>query len=655
MDAALESVLEGREPETLGQSFRSRAPLVELTSTLFAKAFAAHGLPEQRVRLVAANPDDPRLGACLESWAIEGKNRGQRLASLADGIVRLLADPTMLVRDRTDGTLRRPTAGDLAVLCRKNADCQQLAEALAGRGLSATVRQESLLSTPEARAAVLALRLFIDARDRLAAAELARLLLHPDDPDGWLGVALENAGEVPFEAAPFHAALQRAREQFPAAGPLASLDAAVDGLELREVLPRWGDSARRHANLDALRGHAVDYVARADADGSAATPAGLVAYFDFIEAEGLDSQATLPGADSVVVSTWHAAKGLEWPVTVLALVGSERNPPRFGFSVRSTKQQFSLENPLEGRWVRYWPNPFHPSQTTELRRALESAPEAGAEKAEADKQELRLLYVGWTRARDRLVLAHGDGGWMLDALEPPAMPETSGTIEWAGVKVDVQVRECEGVEEGADQREPDEAPVATGPVEYPPAFISPSTIERAAANVEVTVLGDRLLVMGEPDMNELGQALHGFLAADRASLSRTERVRLAAESLSQWGQSGSLRPERMVEGSDTLMAWGHKLAPAAAWHRELPVDHLLPTGSRLRGIADLVLEGDEGFWLVDHKSFPGAEQQGVEKAKTFAGQLEAYARALETAWGKPCRGMFVHLAVLGRVVRLSAD
>ncbi|MDP3151457.1 MAG: UvrD-helicase domain-containing protein [Archangium sp.] len=654
MDAALDSVLAGREPETLSYSYRSRAPLVEFTSSVFAKAFAPHGLPEKRVRLVPAHVDDPKLGSCLESWAIGGKNRGERLASLADGVVRLLEDPTTLIRDRADGSLCRPTAADVAVLFRKNADCELFARALAARGLSATVRQAALLSTPEARAAVLALRLFIDARDRLAAAELARLLLHPHDPDGWLDVALENAGEVPFEAAPFHAAINQAREQFPAAGPLAALAAAVDGLGLREVLPRWGDSARRHANLDALRGHAVDYVARADADGSAATPAGLVAYFDFIEAQALDSQATLPGADSVVVSTWHAAKGLEWPVTVLGLVGSEPTPPRFGFSVRSTKAQFSLAKPLEGRWVRYWPNPFHPSQKTELRIALEAAPEAAAEKAEAEKQELRLLYVGWTRARDRLVLARGDGGWMLESLAPPVMPVTSGAIEWAGLRVDVQVRDCEGLEDDASLPEPDDAPVPRGPLTHPAAFISPSTLEGVAMNVEVSSVGERLLVMGDPDMNELGQALHGFLAVDRASFTTAERVRLAAESLSQWGQSGVLRPERMVAGSDALIAWAQQVAPEASWHREFPVDHLLTNGSRLRGIADLVLETADGFWLIDHKSFPGGEAHGAEKAKTYAGQLKGYSEALAAAWVKPCRGMFVHLAVLGRIVQLAA-
>jgi ATP-dependent exoDNAse (exonuclease V) beta subunit len=108
----------------------------------------------------------------------------------------------------------------------------------------------------------------------------------------------------------------------------------------------------------------------------------------------------------------------------------------------------------------------------------------------------------------------------------------------------------------------------------------------------------------------------------------------------------------MVEGSDLLAAWAAKVAPGATWHRELPVMHRLLEGTELRGIADLVLQGPDGFVLVDHKSFPGDEGEGVERAKAFAGQLDAYARALEAAWGAPCRGKFIHLAVLGKVVRL---
>ncbi len=649
MDAALEAVLQGAEPETLQSSFRSRRPLVDLTSALFEQAFAPHGIPAQRVRLSAPNPDEPRLGPCFESWTLKGKNRGEYLAAIATGVREVLADESVLVRDRLDGSLRRARAGDLAVLCRRNFDAQALAAALSSRGIPATVSQTGLMRTPEARAAVLALRLFIDPRERLAAAELARLLLHPDEPDTWLARALERTpDQPPFADAPFHRGLEDARGRFPAAGPLAALDAALDGLGLWDLLPRWGDSSRRQANLDALRAHAVDYVSRADAEGSAATPAGLVAYFEVLGDAQLDAQAQLPGADAVVVSTWHAAKGLEWPITVLALLGQDRPVARFGFAVRSTKQGFSLDRPLEGRWVRYWPNPFHSSQTTELRTQLEQAPEAAAEQAEADKQELRLLYVGWTRARDRLVLAEGDGGWMVSALAP--VPE--GDATWAGVNVERKERLLEPGEVEPRPLEADEAPIASGPRTHPPAFVSPSTLEGEATEVVVAAIGERLPISTEVDMNELGQALHGFLAVDRVELPQEQRVVLAREALSQWGQAGSIRPARLVESADALTRWGQALAPGATWHREWPVSMANADGSQLRGIADLVLEDEAGFWLVDHKSFPGSEAEGVRRAKGYAGQLRAYADVLTAALGKPCRGLFIHLVVLGRVVQI---
>jgi ATP-dependent exoDNAse (exonuclease V) beta subunit len=534
----------------------------------------------------------------------------------------------------------------------RSAECTELATRLAEAAIPATVRRVGLLATPEARAAVLGLRLFIDARDHLAAAELARLTRFPEDADAWLDGVLDAKASKrpPFADLGFHERLAAARARFPAAGPLAALDAAVHALDLRSLVAQWGDSALRFANLDALRAHAVDYVAHAEAEGSAATPAGLVAHLDFLEESELDTQATLPGADAVVVSTWHRAKGLEWPITVLALVGQEHESPRFGFSVKRQATGFSLERPLEGRWVRFWPNPFHPSQRTEFNERVMHGPDAAAEQAEAQKQELRLLYVGWTRARDRLVLARGGGEWMLTALDVPE--DAAGRFEWAGVPVEALVRECAPGAPHVASPVADPLPIARGPVERPRAFFSPSEAEATAAQVRETVLGERLAVTAS-DMNELGQALHAFFAVDRPHLEVDQREALARECLAAWGQRDAVEPRLLVKASNALRGWADGVAPGATWHRELPLTHRLADGSELRGIADLVLEADDGFWVVDHKSFPGGAEKGLEKARGFAGQLTAYARALEAAWRKPCRGTFIHLAALGRIVELT--
>ncbi|PRQ05486.1 UvrD-helicase domain-containing protein [Enhygromyxa salina] len=114
-------------------------------------------------------------------------------------------------------------------------------------------------------------------------------------------------------------------------------------------------------------------------------------------AEGLIS----PEADAVTITTWHGAKGKEWPVVVLAGIGEFReigartswsgapvptidgerderiNVPR----IRQPHQGFSAP-----------PDPLHAPCTNML---------APLEAAEAK----RLLYVAMTRARDRLVLS----------------------------------------------------------------------------------------------------------------------------------------------------------------------------------------------------------------------------------------------------------
>src|SRR5262249_41705303 len=67
MDAAVEPVLAGREPEPLDRSWRSRPELVALTSEVFAQAFARDGFPASRVRLAPESAAEPAgLGPVVE-------------------------------------------------------------------------------------------------------------------------------------------------------------------------------------------------------------------------------------------------------------------------------------------------------------------------------------------------------------------------------------------------------------------------------------------------------------------------------------------------------------------------------------------------------------------------------------------------------------
>lgn len=668
MDAAIDAILGGKEPETLSTSYRSRPNLVEVTSEVFAAAFEAHGLPPERVVLEPALKNEPAgLGPVFEQWDLPVKNNGDENLALADGVRKLLEDDLVKVRDRATGVPRPLRRGDVAVLCRTNASAQEVAKALTAHDIPAAVAHGGLLGTPEGRTALLALRLFVDARDRLAASELAMLLEYPDDRDVWLKQVLDDAevvratpGQLMFKDSGFHAAVEEARKCFRAAGPLVALDAAVEAVGLRELVLRWGDSERRLANLDALRSHAVDYVAGAEAEGRGATAAGLVAFLEGLEH---DEQARVLGEGSVVVSTWHSAKGLEWPVCVLGNLDKEAGSPVFGVHVETDAKSFSLQEPLAKRWVRYWPNPFNAAQKySSVHESVEQSAEAQRAVERMEAQELRLLYVGWTRARDRLVLATRHGslsgavlGLLKDEDGPLLTPLEKGRGEWAGVKVHATERETTADVPDAPDPRPDAGPLERGPQEHPPAWVTPSEAEGSGAEVELHQIGPRAQIHGKHEMDAVGTALHAFLAADRPQRSREDRLEIARGCFERHGVAGAMTPEEVVAASDALVAWATKEWPGATWHREWPVWQRKPDGSVIRGIADLVLELPTGFVVIDHKSAPGGSDDKVKaKAAGYGPQLAAYAATISEATAKPCVAQFIHFGVLGRAACLTS-
>lgn len=649
MDAAIASL----KPDTLGKSYRSRPELVRLTSQVFAQALADQ-LPEERVALEPAVEEPPGLGPCLEYWRLAEKGSANLPVHerLATTVKAFLADPTSRVRDPRTKEVRRARPGDVAVLCFRNATCRVVARELELRGVPAALPRQGLLKTSEGLLVLAGLRLWADPADTLARAELARLTCA--DPDAWLQAVLVGRREA-FDA---HDLVQRVlarREELRHAGPVTVLEAVLEAVDAPDWCLSWGNCERRLANLEALRGLALDYVEECRAEGRGCTPAGLVGFLGELRRAEEDEQARVAGEDAVTVTTWHGAKGLEWPVTVLYDLDQRPRAAALGVTVVSDRAAFDVEDPLGGRWIRYWPTPFHPAQTkAPLLERLKDHP-ATAEACEKERRErLRLLYVGWTRARDVLVvagrprvfgalplalLAGSDGGALVS--EP-----SGGSLCWAGVTLPVTVREEETVGPDRLPLVAGEAPVARGSRSYPPAVVLPSAAAGAGVAALAVEIGPRVALVGSPDMRLVGEAVHTFLAAGRADLE------LASECLARWGVAEVLSAADLVGMSARFTAWVESRWPGAVWHRELPLSHRLSDGSLVLGVADLVLETRDGLVLVDHKTFPGGREQAVEAARGYAGQLGAYASACEAALGRPVGERWIHLGLSGTCVRL---
>jgi ATP-dependent exoDNAse (exonuclease V) beta subunit len=325
-----------------------------------------------------------------------------------------------------------------------------VAKELARLDLPVILPRTGLLATAEGRVALAGLRLWVDPGDNLALAELARLIHYPDRPEEWLAQLLERPGQAAFRDLPEAAALIQLAKEEKLAGVLSALDQVLDVLGLRELCLRLGDSAARLANLEALRKHAAQYLELSAAEGGGATVAGLVIHLQELQESGRDDQGRPPGQAAVTVTTWHGAKGLEWPLVILHEADKSFDRPPLGVKAVGDREGFDLQDPLGGRWVRYLPFPYDPRhKDTPFQRRLATTPAAQAEADQETRQALRLLYVGWTRARDRVILAGREGrlaegllGLLQDDRGEPLLsePQEDRKAFWADREIIVQVR-----------------------------------------------------------------------------------------------------------------------------------------------------------------------------------------------------------------------
>ena len=222
-------------------------------------------------------------------------------------------------------------------------------------------------------------------------------------------------------------------------------------------------------------------------------------------------------------------------------------------------------------------------------------------------------------------------------------------VTWAGRKVDIRVRRLAPQEEEEHVIEPGEGYVPAGPRDdHPPAWENPSSMKGEGTAKEPVQIGNKIEPKGRYDDKHLGEAIHGFFAADIDGLKESDRLSIAEGLLERWEVAESLSPADLLKAGDALKTWAKKRWPDAKWRREIPMAYRNQRGSVVRGICDLALDTKEGWVVIDHKSY-----QDADRAAEAAPQLKAYSDGI-AATDRSVQGCWIHLPLLGVVVPVKS-
>ena len=688
----------GTLAEPLAKSWRSTPELVRLASALFVPAFERSlGLPAKEVQLEAQRASISASQPSLEFFelsrgqfnkgngALKKLTNDQRAATLADGIVQLLdRGETLVVQDRQNRERFHPIElRDVAVLCRTNQAAATIAEKLTQRGYAVTLSQAGLLATPEARLALACLRRLADPTDSLASAEFVALEA-AQQPEEWLENRLEYVTRHRQETErigndrwglegdfvhPGIVALEQARARLNVLSPSEALDVALHNGGVFATVSVWGATTtralQRRANLESLRAIAAKYEQASAKNHTPATIANFLYWCDFLADSEKDLKATDEQVNAIFVSTYHQAKGLEWPVVICTDLNTEPWPRLWEITVTSVDpaKPFDLNQPLANRRLRFWPWPFGQQETGIPLQTNVAAGDIGQAAArKAVEEELRLLYVGLTRARDLLVLVREKDQptpW-LDGLQAQWLQPGNGQLILPDkTTIGLQTLQLTPPAEVAAAKTDSHYawfPAPLQPTLKLPARLTPSRQPQAPGSRvgKIIDVGPRLPFSGALEEADLGDALHAIFAAEFVNPGHARRLENIQRILCGYNLSDQIKSEDVLQMVDRFRAClGQQFQPKQALV-EIPIATANEMGQRIEGFIDMLVETGKGWILIDHKSFPGKRSEWSTEAVTYSGQLALYRDALKKL-KLPVVSMWIHFAVGGGLVEMQLN
>ncbi len=678
--------------DSLKESYRSRPELVEAANDTFCQAFKVKKeevfprdptKPYDGVSLKPVRPAREDMEPALQFWLAPLKSERSKKKSDYFAIGKKISDIVesgkyLVVQGKDDdgNEIVEPLQfRDIALLFRFNSGIYDAAQAFREAGVPVSIQEKEFIGWAEAQLLLSLVRYVFNAGDLCAKADILHLVNGtPSDV-----IIADTATQNPVEKAQeLFAHLEALRSRISVLSVSEIVEALTLELDLLGNTGKWGLSDTRARNIGFMTDLAKQYEQQCANLNASPTLPGYIAYVSNYKSK----EHSVDKTNTVTLLSYHSAKGLEWPMVILDELDSlditEQEIFKKDFSgVRPFREKGSdqvLLHVFPGMMSKKSAGGFTSQSSIPeplIQRLKDSAFFDYVTKRKIE-EERRLLYVGFTRARDYLVSLGNskslfswpvlcNAGSFSDTGNPelvwhPKHPSTYSVL---------QAPEEEENEPGDRNLKAWKLPSEPAPNDK---YISPSQAgskKQAVGSPSIPVKfkeepfhGERMVQNIQDDMNTLcGTCIHRIFAAFDPEGNRNEMAEMAGRIITGLGLTEEFpSPESVVDSAVQFFSWIRQTYGTGTPLHELPLVNRQSDGTVIRGDMDLVWElPDKKCVLVDYKSFHGSEELSGIKAHAvqhgYPAQLKAYKEMLE-AGDYEVKDVLIYYFVLGKIIQL---
>lgn len=187
----------------------------------------------------------------------------------------------------------------------------------------------------------------------------------------------------------------------------------------------------------------------------------------------------------------------------------------------------------------------------------------------------------------------------------------------------------------------------------PLKFSPSSALQQVCKVTENVVIGNRMTLQSGTDMAELGTAIHGCIGASFTNPDLPLSVTEIATVLARMNVANAIQPEQLQAQIAAFQTWINARWPEAIAYAEISTVMQLSNGQVLQGRIDLLLKVNGGWILIDHKSNPSGADCWDAIAQEYAGQLDAYKKAVEQASGEKVLESWLFMPVAAALINVE--